>query len=408
MAISVVMPALEMAQETGKLVSWLKKEGEQVKKGEMLLEVETDKAVVEIEAQTDGILGGVSAKTGDVVPVGQTIAWLLKPGESVPQQGAPTQTGRTGAAAAPPAAAAAAAPAAAEPASAAGARISPKARKLAREHGLDIATIKGSGPGGEILADDILKAAAASVATPESEVRSAAPPLAPAPGPADAITSIGRIMAERTTQSWTTVPHFFVSRDIDVSALKTARDVMVPKIEELHGVKMTHTDLIVLAVARALRKHPRMNASWDNGRITLHQDVNVGLAIAVENAVVAAVVHNADKASIGDIAKQRIDKAQKARANKLSPADISGATFTISNLGMFNVDTFTAIIVPPQVGILAVGAIVDRVVVVDGMIAVKPMMTVTLSSDHRVVDGASAARFLNDVVLEIGGAGKLS
>jgi pyruvate/2-oxoglutarate dehydrogenase complex dihydrolipoamide acyltransferase (E2) component len=145
------------------------------------------------EAQTDGILGGVSAKTGDVVPVGQTIAWLLKPGESVPQQGAPTQTGRTGAAAAPPAAAAAAAPAASEPASVAGARISPKARKLAREHGLDIATIKGSGPGGEILADDILKAAAASVATPESEVRSAAPPLAPAPGPADAITSIGRI-----------------------------------------------------------------------------------------------------------------------------------------------------------------------------------------------------------------------
>jgi pyruvate dehydrogenase E2 component (dihydrolipoamide acetyltransferase) len=399
------MPALEMAQETGKLVSWLKKEGEQVKKGDMLLEVETDKAVVEIEAQSDGILGGVTAQMGDVVPVGQTIAWLLKPGESVPQQGAHVQTGRTGAAAMPAAAAAAPAPAAAEPASAAGARISPKARKLAREHGVDIAKIKGSGPGGEILADDILKAAAASVATPESEVRAAAPPLAPAPGPADVVTSIGRIMAERTTQSWTTVPHFFVSREIDVSALKTARDAMVPKIEELHGVKMTHTDLIVAAVARALRQHPRMNASWDNGRITLHPEINVGLAIAVENAVVAAVVHNADKASIGDIAKQRIDKAQKARANKLAPADIAGATFTISNLGMFNVDTFTAIIVPPQVGILAVGAIVDRVVVVDGMLAVKPMMTVTLSSDHRVVDGASAARFLNDVVLAIREAG---
>ncbi len=404
------MPALEMAQETGKLVSWLKKEGEQVKKGDMLLEVETDKAVVEIEAQSDGILGGVTAKTGDVVPVGQTIAWLLKPGESVPQQGAHVQTGRTGAAAAPAAAAAAtsAGPAPAEPSSAAGARISPKARKLARENGVDINKIKGSGPGGEILADDILKAAAASVATPEGEVRSAAPSMAASAGPADAITSIGRIMAERTTQSWTTVPHFFVSRDIDVSALKTARDAMVPKIEELHGVKMTHTDLITAAVARALRKHPRMNASWENGRIVLHQDVNVGLAIAVENAVVAAVVHNADKASIADIAKQRIDKAQKARASKLSPADISGATFTISNLGMFSVDTFTAIIVPPQVGILAVGAIVDRVVVVDGMLAVKPMMNVTLSSDHRVIDGASAARFLNDVVLEIAAAGKLS
>src|SRR5687768_5988512 len=156
------MPALEMAQETGKLVSWLKKEGEQVKKGDMLLEVETDKAVVEIEAQSDGILGGVTARTGDVVPVGQTIAWLLKPGESVPQQGAHVQTGRTGAAAVPAAAApvgASAGPAPAEPGAAAGARISPKARKLAREHGVDIATIKGSGPGGEILADDILKAA---------------------------------------------------------------------------------------------------------------------------------------------------------------------------------------------------------------------------------------------------------
>ena len=410
MAISVVMPALEMAQETGKLVTWLKKEGEQVKKGDMLLEVETDKAVVEIEAQSDGILGGVTANTGDVIPVGQTIAWLLKPGESVPQQGTPVQTGRTGAAAAPaaPAADAPAGQAPADSASAAGARISPKARKLAREHGVDIAKVKGSGPGGEILADDILKAAAASIVIPEAEVRSAAPPLVASPGPADAMTSIGRIMAERTTQSWTTVPHFFVSRDIDVSALKSARDSMVPKIEELHGVKMTHTDLIVAAVARALRKHPRMNASWDNGRITVHQEINVGLAIAVENAVVAAVVHNADRASIGEIAKQRIDKASRARANKLSPGDISGATFTISNLGMFNVDAFTAIIVPPQVGILAVGAIVDRVVVVDGMLAVRPMMTVTLSSDHRVIDGASAARFLNDVVGAIGEAGKFS
>src|SRR5687767_414232 len=207
------MPALEMAQETGKLVSWLKKEGEQVTKGDMLLEVETDKAVVEIEAQSDGVLGGVSAKTGDVIPVGQTIAWLLKPGESVPQQGTQVQTGRTGAAAVPasaPAGAAAGA-AVAEPASAAGARISPKARKLAREHGVDIATIKGSGPGGEILADDILKAAktggpegpplrtdrpGAAPAGPPSQARPASQAAPPSSGPADAVSSIGRIMAE--------------------------------------------------------------------------------------------------------------------------------------------------------------------------------------------------------------------
>ena len=410
MAVSVVMPALEMAQETGKLVSWLKKEGEQVKKGELLLEVETDKAVVEIEAQSDGILGGVTATTGDVIPVGQTIAWLLKPGESVPQQGTQVQTGRTGAAAAPAAAAAAAAgPAAAEPSSTASARISPKARKLAREHGVDIARVKGSGPGGEILADDILKAA--SGAAPVAPI---APTSASSLGPTsvsslapDAVSSIGRIMAERTTQSWTTVPHFFVSRDVDASALNEARKALLPTVERSHSVKVTHTDLLVAAVARALRQHPRMNASWSNGSITLNPDVNVALAMAVENAVVTAVIKGADKSSIGDIAKQRSQLADRARANKLQPADISGATFTISNLGMFSVDAFTAIIVPPQAGILAVGAIADRVVAVNGMIGVRPMLNLTLSSDHRLIDGASAARFLNDVVTQLSEAGKL-
>jgi len=392
MAISVVMPALEMAQETGKLVSWKKKEGESVKKGEMLLEVETDKAVVEIEAAGDGLLAGVTAKEGDVVPVGHTIAWLLKPGEAVPASGGPpAQTGRKMDAA--PAAAAAAAPAAAEPPSAAGARISPKARRLAREHGVDIAALRGSGPGGEILADDILAAAKAG-GTPAP---SAPPPAAPSVD-AGTVTSIGRIMAERTTQSWTTVPHFFVARDVDATSLNAARERLIPVIEKSHGVKVTHTDLLVAAVARALRQHPRMNGSWTNGAIALNADVNVALAMAVENAVVTAVIRNADRSPLGAIAKQRRELAERARAGKLQPADITGATFTISNLGMFSVDAFTAIIVPPQAGILAVGAITDRVVAVGGMIGVRPMMTLTLSSDHRLVDGARAAQFLNDVV----------
>jgi len=407
------MPALEMAQETGKLVSWLKKDGEQVKKGDMLLEVETDKAVVEIEAQTDGVLGGITAKVGDVVPVGQTSAWLLKPGESVPQQSAPTQTGRTGAASAPASApaGASAGQAHAESASAAGARISPKARKLAREHGVDIAKIKGSGPGGEILADDILKAATSAPAPIAPIAPTGGSAIAPTSGSSvapDSISSIGRIMAERTTQSWTTVPHFFVSRDVDASSLNAARTSLVPVIEKSHGVKVTHTDLLVAAVARALRQHPRMNASWANGSITLNPDVNVALAMAVENAVITAVIRGADKAALGDIAKQRSQLAERARANRLQPADIAGATFTISNLGMFSVDAFTAIIVPPQAGILAVGAIADRVVAVDGMIGVRPMVNLTLSSDHRLIDGASAARFLNDVVVAIGEAGKFS
>jgi pyruvate dehydrogenase E2 component (dihydrolipoamide acetyltransferase) len=365
----------------------------------MLLEVETDKAVVEIEAQADGVLGGVTAKVGDVVPVGQTIAWLLKPGEAVPSAAAPTQTGRTGGAVAPAAAAAAAAPAA--PPSAAGVKISPKARKLAREHGVDIATVRGSGPGGEILADDILKASASAGPAESASGQVSATP-------ADAISSIGRIMAERTTQSWTTTPHFFVSRDVDATALNAVRQALVSSIERSHGVKVTHTDLMVASVARALRKHPRMNASWNNGSITLNPDVNVALAMAVENAVVTAVIRNADKATVGDIAKQRRDLGERARANRLQPADISGATFTISNLGMFGVDAFTAIIVPPQAGILAVGAITDRVVAVDGMIAVRPMVNLTLSSDHRVVDGARAAQFLADVATALREAGGLS
>jgi pyruvate dehydrogenase E2 component (dihydrolipoyllysine-residue acetyltransferase) len=406
MAVSVVMPALEMAQETGKLVSWKKKEGEQVKKGEMLLEVETDKAVVEIEASGDGVLSGVTAKEGDVVPVGQTIAWLLKPGEAVPAGGGQMQSGRKmDAAPAAAAAAAAAAPAAPEPASAAGARISPKARRLAREHGVDITKLRGSGPGGEILADDILKAAASASAAPASVGAGLSRPAEGPPkgGPHDrgAVSSIGRIMAERTTQSWTTVPHFFVARDVDATALNATREKLIPSIERSHGVKVTHTDLIVAAVSRALRQHPRMNGSWANGSITINNDVNVALAMAVEDAVVTAVIKNSDRISLGDIAKQRKELSERARANKLQPADITGATFTISNLGMFSVDAFTAIIVPPQAGILAVGAIGERVVASNGMLGVKPMVTLTLSSDHRVVDGVRAAQFLNDVVVAL-------
>ena len=424
MATSVVMPALEMAQETGKLVSWKKRDGEAVKKGEILLEIETDKAVVEIEAQVDGTLGGITAGEGDVVPVGHTIAWLLKAGEAVPAPTAQAQTGRKmDSPASAKASAGEAAPAA--PVSIAGARISPKARKLAREHGVDIARITGSGPGGEILADDIMKAAAGGPpaggppaggspagGSPAGGPPEGGPHISPAPAApstavgagfsrpdgADVVSTIGRIMAERTTQSWTSVPHFFVARDVDATALNASRDMLVPFIEKSHGVKVTHTDLMVSAVARALLKHPRLNGSWVEGRIVLNGDINVALAIAVENAVVTAVIKHADRLALGDIAKQRRELSEKARAGKLAPADISGATFTISNLGMLDVDAFTAIIVPPQAAILAVGAIGDRVVAVDGLIGIRPMMTMTLSSDHRLVDGARAAMFMNDVV----------
>ncbi len=400
MAISVVMPALEMAQETGKLVSWKKKTGENVKKGELLLEVETDKAVVEIEAAADGILGGISAQVGDVVPVGQTIAWLLKQGEVPPAASAPTQTGRTGAAAPQATASAPAAASSAPVASAGPVQISPKARRLAKEHGVDVAKIKGTGPGGEIVAEDVLAAKGAAAAPAAPAPAPVARPAAVAQAPADIgpLTSIGKIMAERTTQSWTTAPHFFLSREVDCTELVAARRRLGHEIERTRGVKLTYTDLLTAIVAQALRKHPRMNASWTGEAIKANADVNVGLAMAVTDAVVVGVVPNTDAMNLGDIASRRRDLTERARTNKLAPADITGATFTISNLGMYHVDSFTAIIVPPQAGILAVGAMKDRLVPIMGGVAVKPMMTITLSCDHRVLDGARGAMFMHDLV----------
>jgi len=380
------------------MVSWKKQEGEAVTKGEILLEVETDKAVVEIEAQAGGILGGITAQPGDVVPVGQTIAWLLKPGEQPPASTAPAQTGRrsdSGPARTTPAASGPASSAAAGSAAAARGRISPKARRLAREHGIDTSRLSGSGPDGEILTADVQALVAAG------RTSSAGPPAIGGVEVPGSLSSIGRLMAERTTQSWTTVPHFFVTREVDARALNALRDRLVPTIETSRGVKPTHTDVLAALVARALRKHPRMNASWTGDGIRANHEINVGLAMAVNDGVVVAVLPKTDTADIGDIAVRRKELTERARANKLQPSDVTGATFTISNLGMYEVDHFTAIIVPPQAGILAVGAIAHRVVPIEGAdgvgLGVRPTIKVTLSCDHRVLDGARGAAFLSDV-----------
>jgi pyruvate dehydrogenase E2 component (dihydrolipoamide acetyltransferase) len=384
MAFSIVMPALEMAQETGKLLAWRKQDGDRVTKGEPLLEIETDKAVVEVEAPADGILTGIKASAGDDIPVGRTIAWIVAPGEQPPLETESTApAARAGSHAA--VSSHATTPAAAAPPSTSTARISPKARRLAKELGVDIATVTGSGPGGEILALDVQAAAATYAVTEKKSAHLEIP------------TSLGRIMAERTTQSWTTVPHFFVTRDLDAGALNDYRDHMVAKLERTHKVRITHTDLLVALTARVLLKHPRLNASWSLEGIRLHSHVNMAIAIAVDDGVVAAVIPNAHSATLAEIASQRRDVSERARAGKLRPADIADATFTVSNLGMYQVDQFSAIITPPQSAILAVGGIADRVIAVDGIPQVRPMMTVTISCDHRVADGARAALFLRDL-----------
>jgi pyruvate dehydrogenase E2 component (dihydrolipoamide acetyltransferase) len=382
------MPALEMAQETGKLISWLKKEGESVTKGEPLLEIETDKAVMEIESPGDGVLAGVKVQPGAEVPVGRTIAWIVRPGEVPPADEVATASGRKTTAAAPSAGSFPAFANQGGQSITQAVKISPKARRLASERGVKLADVQGSGPGGEILASDILAAAESNAGSSLAPVESGSP--------------ISRLMAERTTQSWTTVPHFFIVRDVDAGALNDARQRLAPEIEQSHGLKLTHTDLLAALIARVLRKHPRMNASWTGEGVRANAEINIGLAMAVDDGVVAPVLHNADKSRLSEIATQRRDLTERARGGKLRPADIAGGTFTISNLGMFGVDAFTAIIIPPQAAILAVGRISDRVVTVDGHPGVRPMMTLTLSSDHRVVDGARAAKFLQELADAIG------
>jgi pyruvate dehydrogenase E2 component (dihydrolipoamide acetyltransferase) len=384
MAISVVMPALEMAQETGKLVSWLKKEGERVSKGEPLLEIETDKAVMEIESPGEGVLAAVTAQPGAEVQVGRTIAWIVQPGEQPPKEQSDTVSGRKLTADGGPVAA----QVAEKQTATAEVRVSPKARRLAKEFGLDLTNLRGSGPEGEILAEDVTRAAGPTRIDVE-----------PSPTPARAESgSIARLMAERTTQSWTSVPHFFLTRDIDAGDLQAARERFAPPVQASQQVKLTITDLLVAITAKVLARHSRMNASWIDGQIRYNSAINIAIAIGVDEGVVAPVIQDADRLELGAIAQQRAAIAQRARSGRLRQSDLSRGTFTISNLGMFDVDSFTAIITPPQSAILAVGRIADHVVAIDGRATVRPRMTMSLSSDHRVIDGLTAARFMKELV----------
>jgi pyruvate dehydrogenase E2 component (dihydrolipoamide acetyltransferase) len=388
MAISVVMPALEMAQETGKLLAWRKKEGDRITKGEPLLEIETDKVAVELEAPADGVLAGVKSREGDVVPVGQTIAWIVAPGEQPPAESdgaaarAMAEQARPSSATAAAVAAPLAAPAAAK-ADGAGPRISPKARRIAQEKGVDITKIRGTGPDGQITGDDVLKAA---------EAIAAGSPADPAPQP---LSAVARLMAERTSQSWTQAPHFFLVREVDAGPLLELR-------EQLGRGQYTHTDFLIALTARVLAKHPKMNAAWTGSSVHLNPSVNLSLAIAVKEGVIGAVIPKAETLDLAAIAAARKDLAERAREGRLRPDDVAGGTFTISNLGMYGVDAFSAIITQGQTAILAVGRIADRVAPVNGAPGIRPMMTLTLSSDHRVVDGAQAAQFLAELAGAIG------
>src|SRR2546430_4538119 len=361
MPTDVIMPALEMAQETGKVLKWLKAPGHAVRKGEAIVEIETDKVTVEIEAPAAGVLRDVTARGGEVVPVGQTIALIVAPGEA----GAvgPTPVATPAPAAAVPAARLAAA--------------SPKARRLAAERGRDVSALRGSGPGGAVLAADVATAKLSEV-PPARSVE--------APG----VSTVWRIMAERMTASWTTTPHFYLVREVNVSRLVS----WLEKARKQTGAHVTYTDLLVKLVAAAISQHPAVNASWKDSAIVRNADINIGLAVAIDDGLVVPVLHRAVTLRLVDIAARREDVVSRAQAGKLRAADIQGGGFTISNLGIDGVDAYTAIVNPPQAAILAVGRIADRVVAVNGQPVVQPTMMLTLSCDHRALDGARGAQFL--------------
>ena len=386
MPTNVIMPALGVAQQTGTLLKWLKAEGQSVAKGEPLMEIETDKATVEVEAAAAGVLTQVIAKAGDEVPVGQTIALIVAPGESPPEKIIPSASPfrATQAIALQPTVKAVAQPEAVE--SRTGRLLaSPAAKRIAREEAIDLPTIKGSGPEGSIVAQDVLQAA--KQRSPSSIAMPAVQEIVP-------LNSMRRIAAERMTQSKQSAPHFYISMDIDMTSVSKLRTAW--KEREADG-QPSINDFILHACARALKNFPSLNSTFTERGIKVHKDINIGMAVALDEGLVVPVIRNTDHLSLGELAVQARALVDKAQTKKLFPLDYEGGTFTVSNLGMLGVDSFIAIINPPQCAILAVGRVAPRVVAEDEMFSIKSFMTATLSADHRIVDGAIAARFLREV-----------
>jgi pyruvate dehydrogenase E2 component (dihydrolipoamide acetyltransferase) len=392
MAAEVKVPRLGQGMETGTIVKWLKAEGDEVAKGEPLYELDTDKVTQEVEAEAEGVLLKIAIPEGEV-PVGTTIAFIGEAGESVPDVSGNGKV-EVETAAEPVAAEEAPEPKAGEPPEPPapverrpGERIkaSPLARRIARERGIDLASIRGTGPEGRIIAEDVDRAgvapARAAAAAPPGEVESV--PL----------TSIRRTIARRLTEAWT-VPVF----QLQVSADMARADALVAGARELHPeVRVSVTDLLTKVCASALQRHPDVNVSFTDEALLRHPSANVGIAVAAPQGLVVPVVKSAERLSLAEIAAVRADLVDRARNQKLRADDMAGGTFTISNLGMFGVEAFVAVLNPPQAAILAVGTTEDRPVARDGAVVVRPTMTMTLTVDHRAVDGAPAAQFLQTV-----------
>jgi len=432
MAIEMIMPKVDMDQETGTVVEWLKSDGQSVEEGEVILVIETDKIAIDVESPGSGILNGISAIPGDVVPIGTVIAFILAEGEELPDQPAkavePAQAD-------PP-------PQVSDPVPATqDVSATPVARKMAQSQGVDLSTIKGSGSGGKITKADVEAALGSAMplspgdilASPAARriarvkdinlglVKGTGPggriqgfdveayipsksqvglPALSSPPIGDSIPLIGmrKKIAERLTESYQSIPHIQFTSRVDMSNFIKARNDYNELALKRGDEKISVTAMLVKMVGMILADHRMLNSSIIDDKIMVHPDINIGVAVALEEGLIVPVVKNADQKGISQIAVESSDLVNRARQEKLTNADVKGGTFTITNLGPFGVEQFNAIINPPEAGILAIGATTSEVVATpDGAIAVRPIMRFTLSADHRIVDGAVAARFIADL-----------
>ena len=421
MATKVFMEALSPTMEEGRLVKWHKREGEVVKAGETLAEVETDKAIMDLVARADGVLRQVAVTEGQTVPVGNVVAVIAAPGENVDTSPAvapvvsgsgggrhealkdsPTVAGGGIARSAPT-------PVVAAPAAEAGRlRASPLAKRIAKEAGVDLQLVTGSGPGGRVVKRD-LESAAGRAPAPASVPTALAPSPAtgresfrvsrlPSPERAEGayqdvpLTQIRKTIAKRLATSLGPIPHFFLTTEVDMERAAEARDALNRQLGD-RG-KVSFNDVIVKATALALTKHRACNAWFQDDHIRYWNEVHIGMAVAVEDGLITPVIRHADLKALLEIGGEARDLAEKARNRRLQPSEYTGATFSVSNLGMFEIDQFTAVINPPEAGIIAVGSIAPKPVVWDGQVVPRRRMRITMSCDHRVIDGATGAAFL--------------
>ncbi|OLC87187.1 MAG: pyruvate dehydrogenase complex dihydrolipoamide acetyltransferase [Gemmatimonadetes bacterium 13_1_40CM_3_66_12] len=417
MATKVHMEALSPTMEEGRLVKWTKHEGDPVKSGDTLAEVETDKAVMELVARADGQLLKVMVPEGTTVPVGNVVAWIGKPGEKVDGDGAgaPAPKSQRSAvsgaredkpAPAPPSASPRAAPSIPAnpsppiaPADATRVKASPLAKRLAKDAGVDLKLIQGSGPGGRVIKRDVEAAPTASAATASAAQAPAVPrtadraPRTGVPYEDVPLTQIRKTIAKRLAASIGPIPHFFLTTEIDMERAVEAREALNQQLGEAGG-KISFNDIIIKAVALALVQHRACNAWFQDDHIRYWNEVHIGMAVAIEDGLITPVIRNADQKNLREIGAESRELAGRARNRRLKPEEYTGATFSVSNLGMFDIDQFTAVINPPEAGIVAIGSIVAKAIPDGDRVVVRRRLRLTMSCDHRVIDGATGAVFL--------------